>query len=689
MSFDNPYNFLPALPRIGEDGAPLMPEGLGDGAPPGHHRWHRGRWSGEIAVTLRVITPLLLMRQRTADEAGAGDVASGDSRHRHLEVATTSDGLVDLAPTQLKGMLRSVYEAVTNSRFGVFQHDARLGHRQLADGKAGLRPAIVQAADQVLIPGCLVLNGNPFDPVVKVEAWSHQGTDRTWLHPGFAHGDEVDAVIRPVGRGAVRGWQAESLHRRGEAPSAPGRYVVRGRLHAPGPTIKGKRSERLFVTEVLDGDLTQEGHQTMKGEEGKKLVHGLLELVEHQRSIHRSAGSDDVLEGKEPWKYAGHEPGRTAWSRHLYDLGGPGEPPPWVGPDTRVPPPAGAVTTCWYGTGPDRLQPVMIGRSLYRNPPGKLLHESLHPAATLDELSPADRVFGWAWQRRGPDDQRPDPAAHRGQLRVVRVRAPRADDAVENLAPLTIAPLSIPKPSQGRFYLGEKKAGGTAGPMPPKTERGQFFDPRRQVLRGRKVYPHQQGLEDLTPTQLRGRFDYDLAKPDDRPLQDSQNATLHQWVRPGAEFTFTVQVSDLGASELGALLWLLDPARSGKPARYRLGMGKPLGFGSVELSVRPDETHLYTGERMADRLEALADRPEPADWSGLAAGFETAMSEKFGAVLAAVRTALVGFAAGRRVHYPRTAERRPTYEWFTANEKGCKEPLPLLGSGSSTDDPGA
>ncbi len=687
MPFNNPYNFLPALPRVGDAGAPLMPEGLGDGAPPGHHRWHSDRWSGEIAVTMRVITPLLLMRQPTAGEA-----AAGESKHRDLEVATTSDGLVDLAPTQLKGMLRSVYEAVTNSRLGVFQHDDRLGHRQPADGKAQLRPAIVEAADRVLIPGCLVLNGKRFDPVVKVKAWS-QGEDRTWQYRGFAHGDEVDVVIRLVGRGVVQGWRAESLHQPDEATGTPGCYVVRGRLHAPGPTIKGKHSERLFVTEVLDGDLTQEAHWVIPVETGKTLVDGLCELVKHQRSIHRSAGSDDVWEGKEPWKYTGHEPGRTAWSRHLYDVGGRGEPPPWVGPDTRMPLPAGAVVTCWYGRQPERLQPVMIGRSLYRDPPGKLLHESLHPAATLGELSPADRVFGWAWQRRKPEDQRPDPAAHRGQLRVVRVRAPRADDAVENLTtPLTVAPLSAPKPSQGRFYLGEKKAGGTAGTMPSKTQRGQFFDPRKQVLRGRKVYPHQQGLENLSLTQLRGRFDYDRARPGDRPLQDSQNATLHQWVRPGAEFTFTVQVSDLGALELGALLWLLDPALSGKggkPARHRLGMGKPLGFGSVELSARPDETHLYTGEQMARRLEVLAHRPEPADWSGLAAGFEAAMSEQLGAVLAAVRTALVGFTDESPVHYPRTAERQPTYEWFTANEKGRKEALPLLGSGRSTDDPGA
>jgi CRISPR-associated protein (TIGR03986 family) len=675
-----------------DDGAARLPDGLGDVRPPGHHRWHPGRWSGEIAVTLRVVTPLLLMRERTTNDSGAEE--DREDGHRHLVVATTPDGLVDLAPTQLKGMLRSVYEVVTNSRFGVFQHDDRLGHRQPADGRANLRPAIVESADRVLLPGDLVRGETTFEPVVKVRAWAHAGEERTWLHREFAHGDEVDAVIRLVGRG----WRVESLHRPGEATGAPGHYVVRGRLHAPGPTIKGKHSERLFVTEVIDGDLTQKQSRVVTVPDSKSLVDELHELVAHQRSIHRSAGSDDVWAGKEPWEYAGHEPGRTAWSRHLYqsaDPDGAGGAPAWVGPDTRVPPPPGEVLTCWFGTGPDRLQPVMIGRSLYQNPPGKLLHESLHPAPELDGLSPADRVFGWAWQRRQGDDeadQRPSPSAHRGQLRVVRVQAPAAADAVEKLAPLTIAPLSTPKPSQGRFYLGEKKRDGAVGPLPPRTSRAQFFDPRKQALRGRKVYPHHRGLEGLGLTQLRDRFDYDLTKPTGRPLQDSQNATLHGWVRPGVEFTFVVQVSDLHALELGALLWLLDPVLSGKSgmrARHRLGMGKPLGFGSVELSVRADGTHLYTGEQMVARLEALADRPEPVDWSRLAEDFEEAMSQRFDSVLAAVRTALVGFAGNHQVHYPRTGDQQPIYEWFTENEKGKKQPLPLLGKGQLPDDPGA
>ena len=36
--------------------------------------------------------------------------------------------------------------------------------------------------------------------------------------------------------------------------------------------------------------------------------------------------------------------------------------------------------------------------------PSKLLPPGLKPAATLEKLSPADRVFGWVRQNEGPDE---------------------------------------------------------------------------------------------------------------------------------------------------------------------------------------------------------------------------------------------------------------------------------------------
>lgn len=685
-TFNNPYNFLPALPRRN------MPKGLRDGRPAGHHRWHDELWNGEIAVTMTAVTPLLLMRDRERE---------GVDPHRHLEVATStgSDGtdVVDLAPTQIKGMLRTIYEAVTNSRFGVFAHDAVLGYRSEVESAQGLRPAIVHPDRQVELLGELSDSHHTASAAVVVPAWDNQNeTNRTCLLPtGFAHGDEVDAVI--TFSTTSPSWETVSLHARDQAPT-PGtdEHVVRGRLHVTGPTTENKRAERLFVTRVVAGELHQADSTTLPEEQSTALTDGLDTLIKHQREIHRFAKQDEVWADKDPWEYKGSEPGRTAWSRHLYTVADCDRTlPPWLGSDSTVPPPPNQVLTCW-AEETTRLRPVMVSRLRYDTPPGQLLDESLHPAKRIDKLSPADRLFGWILSGNGAAAQRPDETAHRGQLRVVRVETPKTSDSVEKLVELTIPPLATPKP--GRFYLSPHNSAGR-GP-----KRSGLFNKQHQQLSGRKVYPHHRGLEGIDLAALRKAFGYrppaDPKTKKVRVERDTQNATLHGWVRPGAQFQFVLQVTDVHQLELGALLWLLDPARAGSedgPARHRIGMGKPLGFGSVELSINPGATWFCTGEAMRQRLlklTAAPDRVEPgptvSEYAEMFAGeFEEAVEHDYPQVLEAVRRALSGFAKTPVVSYPRLKGVRvpaPGYSWFVQNEKQ-KSPqwLPALGAEPLTE----
>ncbi|MBL8924639.1 MAG: hypothetical protein JNM77_00160 [Pseudonocardia sp.] len=694
-TFHNPYNFIPALPRTD------LPAGLADGPPPGHHRWHDDRWSGEIDVRLEVVTPLLLTRVREA--------ACGVAGHRELEIATTADDRLDLPPSQLKGMLRSAYEAVTCSRFGVLDRRAVLGFRSVADGAVELQPALVEAADRVTVLGRI----DGLRAAATVALW-RKDPRRTRLHPHLAHGDVVDAVIR---RGP-HAWEVVSLHRPGAEPAdglVDGHHLVRGHLHATGPSVKDKHAGTVFVTGIRSAGLTQDEHRVIRGREAESLVEGLATLIAHQRDVHRPAGGDRLwAENRTPWDYLGHEPGKTAWSRHLYDLTDTPDgvtPPPYLGPDTVVPPSAGTVVTCWAETADvdlvrrelpprgattvERLRPVLISRLLHIHAPGELLDESLRPARTLDQLPPADRVFGWTWDGQGT---RPEPSAHRSALRIVGVRTPRADDTtatgspvVEDLDPLVLPPLSTPKPSQGRFYLAKKprRPGDPPGPLDAGTDRYGFFQPASQTLRGRKVYPHHRALEGLDTRRLRSRLRYEPPVVDRRrrPERDSQNATLHQWINPGAVVTFTVRVTDLHALELGALLWLLDPACCGSaeaPGRHRLGGGRPLGFGSVELTVAG--TRLYRGDRMRDRLLMLEPEVDADVQADLAAEFEKALPASARPVLEALRWAFTGFGRNAPVHYPRNRKDGPAYEWFVENEKvrsraapGRRQALPLPG----------
>jgi hypothetical protein len=136
------------------------------------------------------------------------------------------------------------------------------------------------------------------------------------------------------------------------------------------------------------------------------------------------------------------------------------------------------------------------------------------------------------------------------------------------------------------------------------------------VLRGRKVYPHQRDLEMLDWSQPTAADREYLAERSD------QNATVEGWVPRDARFTFTIEVTNLADVELGALVWLFT--RSGMC--FKLGAGRPLGFGSVRLELVGAD--LARGRDLAERYRAFGDAPAPTapDLTALATRFEEALA---------------------------------------------------------------
>ena len=77
---------------------------LADHAPVGHHRYRPERWTGSLSLSLEARTPLLLL--------DGFSCRVDDNGHKTL------DTRAHLLRTQLKGVLRSAYEMITNSRLG-------------------------------------------------------------------------------------------------------------------------------------------------------------------------------------------------------------------------------------------------------------------------------------------------------------------------------------------------------------------------------------------------------------------------------------------------------------------------------------------------------------------------------------------------------------------------------------------
>jgi CRISPR-associated protein (TIGR03986 family) len=692
--FHHPYAFIPAIPGrpAAEDLAEPAAE-LGDRPPMDHDRYHVGKWTGSLRVRMVVETPLLLPDAAAAYGAG----------HRTQPVRLRPDGSPLVASTAVKGMLRSAYEAVTNSRMGVFSgHDRRLAFRQDAREAKDMWPVIVRAGQVRFVEAARLRR------YVKKEV-----TPKTWRRdraeePGIMlvyndpprrepqHGDDawasLDTRARSVPAVVEIAWHRQALTQRG-------RTQVHGWVWVSNDNIERKQYERFFfdldqpdaVRARLSNHLVRRWGtirslppQAVPEQAGKDWYELLKDYADSA-----NPGIADQRPRKQPLDDCVETPdGRreNAFSRHV--LAPPG--------DLDGPEPVLAFARLDAARRITGLFPVHISRELHPESPRRLLDESLRPAVDRAHLSPADRVFGWVGARE----------AHRGQFRVgpVRWRPPSGGDPpaggpsrpVRSLVPpLPLAVLSGPKPQQARFYLGQLADGSVIAQAPGADRRAAGYrDPEHRHLRGRKVYPHQVGQPDeywLDPRAAvaRGQRPEYLreAGGTGTPVEDHQNQSVEGWIEPGAEFEFELHVVNLSDVELGALLWLLQlPAGS----CLRLGAGKPLGFGSVRVELLSQ--HLETGDDVRARYASLATQPTPQRADGAEAAFRQAVEDAYRCpfeqtpFIAAFRRAVVGIRGP--IHYPRLPRRIDVgqapegYEWFVANEQeGEHHSLPDLARG--------
>jgi len=125
---------------------------------------------------------------------------------------------------------------------------------------------------------------------------------------------------------------------------------------------------------------------------------------------------------------------------------------------------------------------------------------------------------------------------------------------------LTLKELSSPKPWHDTFYLQNGK----------------------RLIRGRKFYVHQEEKETNYTEKVKTK----------------RNRTVAQSILPGARFRGRVYFTNLTPGELGLLLWGLELDdkevtinEKGQPEipedllAHKIGMGKPLGLGSVKIRV--------------------------------------------------------------------------------------------------------
>ncbi|MDS4060274.1 MAG: TIGR03986 family CRISPR-associated RAMP protein [Candidatus Contendobacter sp.] len=240
-----------------------------------------------------------------------------------------------------------------------------------------------------------------------------------------------------------------------------------------------------------------------------------------------------------------------------------------------------------------------IGPTLFFRLPYKNYTGDYAPQFTVDADGPldlAEAIFGTV--NGEPQDDKPQTGSHKSRLRF--------DDAewVGSGSPFLEgedgirwpAVLSKPKPTSYQNYLVQSDPEGRKEKLlsysaPPPDSGGSTTT----ALRGFKLYWHRESADK----------DLHLA-----PLtKHVKQYTVIRPVKSGMEFRGRVRFENLNQLELGALLAALE-----LPANYRhhLGMGKPLGMGSVRVEAA---TTLYDPVKRYQSL-AVDGRLEQADQNG-------------------------------------------------------------------------
>ncbi|WP_407649865.1 TIGR03986 family type III CRISPR-associated RAMP protein [Gordonia pseudamarae] len=673
--FVNPYNFVSTPTRN-------LAGQFGDGPSASHGTVTPGTYSARIPVRLTTKSPLLLPDHPSAVRQ-EGEPAT-------LSTRTDPAGTPILTGSTIKGVLRASYEAITNSRYGVFdsRHELPGAIRALPNEALGLRPAVVIRGSnglmamtvKSLVP--LGEDGNPYPDITpQPAAWLPISKGRSFaqrIHRAAWTLDKMPVVawihLQRHTNPNFYMWRVSNLASDFDAlpeyPDPPPQahlnegfeaVRVRGYIHWTGGTFDGKNDERLVVTKVFEEDhafarvdLDPKTISSDNVREWKATIDSYARANEH-RSEEAQQGLASYILRKDQWKL---EVGRTLHARVERD---------------RI----------------TQVTPAMVGRSVFGNSPHDLTAANHLPAQTLGELSPADRVFGWVADGR----EERSAAAVKGHLRIAppRVTHCPAGGAVEHIpgGPLPLTVLNGPKSSQYRFYtsaadnapIGSGPRRGVNGFRDTDKLRGRkFYLPHRDVIgEAQRVNDYWRSRTPQQRVQVQGRHRYpEHVAVEGTPANVSVSVT--DWVAIGVQFATEIIVDNLTATELGALLWLLALPED---AVYTVGMGRPLGFGATRIEAIWERVRIEGPDDITERYRSLTRAATQLDAAPDSGATAQDLINDFDRLLfadqdlRAVRTEFLNAVIGYRgfpVHYPRvrtgntTPPRNNGYEWWTNNE---------------------
>lgn len=749
IKFHNPYHFVPVMKGAGELRKDISFTEMEQSPFVRHDTYAAEGFSGKIVCRLVTKTPLL----------NGGEQTKGDYNHRR-KVRTFRDD-TDLAASSLRGMIGSLIEAASNSALRVMNDNPGYSFRKPAASQAlsAIGMVIVQSnGAHKLIPFCL--------PTIKRNIKDDQTYWRLedrW-HPVFTRADvkvylgDWDSIRKTLPN---EKWFHTYVH--GTDPIQSRVYGMRldrrplnnGRIsHDDWLHVKvadeGKYEDYLLAQDAPDDELLPRPWNEIPADEQDQYVPGLIRVLgcqgrsdipktkEHELFLPLPPGLDwdeqgfvkfvkpkllDIPDsvrrrfeeladertgedGKSPFPYEPlhTRPGRngnknfklrlktgdlvyfdvTRDSKNVREL---------------------SFSSIWRG----RAEEVDKKTDLpIRDGSTKNFFLALGDPEVLP-MSPERKKVTIAEQMLGfveimPEEAKPDRQAHGLASRVKfsdALLAPgqeRSSIWYKNGEKIPLRVLDSPKPPSPTFYF---EAGGQA--IPKVSLSLEAHRPQ-----GRKQYLHAQQGEKANQEPFRSMVttaqaqDQGLNKPDRTPGGWTQ-FTEAKLLNLGVTYYFDVRFDNLTRRELALLVYALEPAE-GDAYWHKLGLGKPIGLGSVKIDI----AGVYLVER-AERYSAAGfaapryakgwvmpgvalpeeDRFEMERAATFVSGLEfspaTLREETRKDMNLDIRKAIELMGNPSEVKHPvhvpsfkKPYNEQKTYEWFTENEKPKRRRQQLL-----------
>lgn len=256
-------------------------------------------------------------------------------------------------------------------------------------------------------------------------------------------------------------------------------------------------------------------------------------------------------------------------------------------------------------------------------------------------ITPAELIFGFVQDEKGDAS-----LAFKGKVRISNGLLEEGQDEPFTKE-VTLKILSSPKPPSPAMYF--KPANNPQGGYIAKAD----LKPGTHYPQGRKFYLHHKVAEDQTPWKT----DYE------KELLNQKNRIRP--LRKGLSFSFTIQFDNLTDWELGLLCYAVRPDDG---FRHKIGMGKPLGLGSVRID--PETLEIVDRSKRYSPEGFTAVRHAPASFDKYRATFTKGMDTQIANALK-----VLGDPAKVKlpVHTPQVVGiglEEETFRWFVANDVG-------------------